>query len=124
MAHINFSLPACLDAMQFAYRRNRSTVDAISLDLYLSREHLDSKDTYIRLLLIDYSSIPYNWILTFLTPQTTVKIDNSTSSTIILNTSTPQRCVLSPLLYSLYAHGYVAKFHTKVVYKFADDTTV
>eukprot|EP00061_Rhincodon_typus_P011447 g36460.t1 len=41
---------------QFAYRCNRSTEDAISLALHSSLEHQDNKDTYIRLLLIDYSS--------------------------------------------------------------------
>eukprot|EP00061_Rhincodon_typus_P003049 g19157.t1 len=51
MAHINSSLPACLDPLQFAYRHNRSTVAAISLALHSSLEHLDNKDTYIRLLL-------------------------------------------------------------------------
>eukprot|EP00061_Rhincodon_typus_P013670 g40192.t1 len=55
MGHTNCSLPACLDPLQFAYQHNRSTQDAISLALYSSLEHLDNKDTYIRLLLIDYS---------------------------------------------------------------------
>eukprot|EP00061_Rhincodon_typus_P000864 g13031.t1 len=54
MAHINSSLPACLSPLQFAYRRNRSTVDAISLALHLSLEHLD---TQVRLLIIDHSSV-------------------------------------------------------------------
>eukprot|EP00061_Rhincodon_typus_P009646 g33302.t1 len=56
MAYINSSLPACPDPLQFAYRRNRSTEDAISRALHSSLEHLDKKDTYIRLLLVDYSS--------------------------------------------------------------------
>eukprot|EP00061_Rhincodon_typus_P003380 g19942.t1 len=88
MAHINSSFPTCLDPLQFAYRHNRSTEDAISLALHSSLEHLDNKDTYVRLLLVDYSStfhtiIPSrlisklhalglsstlcNWILSFLT---------------------------------------------------------
>ncbi|XP_048459106.1 uncharacterized protein LOC125484431 [Rhincodon typus] len=56
MAHINSSLPACLNALQFAYWQNRSTVDAIFLALHSSLEHMDNKDTYIRILLINYSS--------------------------------------------------------------------
>eukprot|EP00061_Rhincodon_typus_P007151 g28544.t1 len=56
MAHINSSLPTCLESLQFPYRRNRSTDDAIPLGLHSSLEHLDNKDTYTRLLLIDYSS--------------------------------------------------------------------
>eukprot|EP00061_Rhincodon_typus_P000704 g12500.t1 len=41
MAHINSSLPTCLDPLQFAYCHNRSTVDAISLASHSSLEHLD-----------------------------------------------------------------------------------
>eukprot|EP00061_Rhincodon_typus_P003461 g20141.t1 len=43
MAHINSSLPICLEPLQFAYRYNRSTEDAISLALHSSLEHLDNK---------------------------------------------------------------------------------
>eukprot|EP00061_Rhincodon_typus_P008387 g30945.t1 len=148
MAQINSSLPACLNPLQFAYRCNRSMVDTISLALHSSQEHLDNKGTYVRLLFIDYSStfntiIPSrlisklcdlglssslcNWILILLThrPQT-VRIGNCTSSTITLNIGVPppQGCILSPLLYSLYTHNCVAKFQMRVMYKFADDTTV
>eukprot|EP00061_Rhincodon_typus_P011236 g36108.t1 len=56
IAHINSSLPACLNPLQFAYQSNRSTDDAISLALHSPLEYLDNKDTYVRLLLIDYSS--------------------------------------------------------------------
>eukprot|EP00061_Rhincodon_typus_P014864 g42209.t1 len=62
IAHINSSLPACHGPLQFAYRRNRSTADVISLVLHSSLEHLDNKDTHITLLLIDYSSI-FNTII-------------------------------------------------------------
>eukprot|EP00061_Rhincodon_typus_P013923 g40605.t1 len=85
LAHINSSLPTCPEPLQFAYRHNRSTQDAISLALHSSPEHLDNKDTYVRLLFVDYGSafnttIPStklhdlglsftlcNWILSFLT---------------------------------------------------------
>ena len=43
-------------------------------------------------------------------------------ATLILNTGTPQRCVHSPLLYSLFTHDSMAKHNT--IIKFADDTTV
>eukprot|EP00061_Rhincodon_typus_P005696 g25527.t1 len=45
------SLLTYLDPLQFAYRCNRSTVNAISLALHSSLEHLDNKETYIRLQL-------------------------------------------------------------------------
>eukprot|EP00061_Rhincodon_typus_P000324 g11313.t1 len=56
MAHINSSLPACLNPPQFTYQHNRSREDAISLALHSSLEHLDNKDTYVGLPLVDYSS--------------------------------------------------------------------
>ena len=65
-----------------------------------------------------------NCVLDFLTgcPQV-VKVGNITSFTLILNTGAPQRCVLSPLLYSLYTHDCVASHNSNSI-KFADDTTV
>ncbi|KAK3531636.1 hypothetical protein QTP70_025878 [Hemibagrus guttatus] len=81
-------LPPSLDSMQFVYCPNRSTDDAINTTLHLSLTHLENKDTYVRMLFIDFSSafnttIPQhlteklsllyintslcNWILDFLT---------------------------------------------------------
>ncbi len=55
--HICSSIPANLDPLQFAYRPNRSTDDAISQVLHSSLTHIDSKNgNYVRLLFIDYSS--------------------------------------------------------------------
>eukprot|EP00061_Rhincodon_typus_P014082 g40884.t1 len=38
------------------YKKSRSMADTISMALHTSLEHLDKKDTYDRLLLVDYSS--------------------------------------------------------------------
>ncbi len=55
--HICSSIPVTLDPLQFAYRPNRSTDDAISQVLHSSLKHIDSKNgNYVRLLFIDYSS--------------------------------------------------------------------
>ncbi len=55
--HICSSIPATLDPLQFAYRPNRSTDDAISQVLHSSLTHIDSKNgNYVRLLFIDHSS--------------------------------------------------------------------
>ena len=56
MAHINTIIPETLDPLQFAYRPNRSTDDAISIALHTALSHLDKRNTYVRMLFIDYSS--------------------------------------------------------------------
>ncbi len=139
--HICSSIPATLDPLQFAYRPNRSTDDAISQVLHSFLTHIDSKNgNYVRLLFIDYSSafntiVPTklavklsdlglntslcDWIQDFLTarPQV-VKVGQFTSNSITLNVGAPQGCVLSPLLYSLYTHGCVSSHSSTSIVKF------
>ena len=121
MAHINSILPDTLDPLQFAYHPNRFTDGAISIALHTVLSHLDKRNTYVRMLFIDYSSafntiVPSklitklrnlglntslcNWILDFLMgrPQV-VRVGSNTSATLILNTGAPQGCVVSPLLF-------------------------
>ncbi len=146
-SHISSSIPVTLDPLQFAYRSNRSTDDAISHILHSSLTHIDSSNgNYARLLFIDYSSafntiVPIkltnkltglglntslcDWIQDFLTgrPQV-VKVGQYTSNSITLNVGAPQGCVLSPLLYSLYTHDCVSSHRSTSIIKFADDTVV
>ncbi len=145
--HICSSIPVTLDPLQFAYRPNRSTDDAISQVLHSSLTHIDSKNgNYVRLLFIDYSSafntiVPTklavklsdlglntslcDWIQDFLTdrPQL-VKVGQFTSNSITLDIGAPQGYVLSPLLYSLYTHDCVSSHSSTSIIKFADDTVV
>ncbi len=146
MHNIKTSIPNTLDPLQFAYRPNCSTDDAISSTLHLALTHLENKDSYVRMLFIDFSSafnaiIPQqlinklsllglnnslcNWILDFLTgrPQS-VRVGHNTSSTTTLSTGAPQGCVLSPLLFTLLTHDCTAKFSSNHIIKFADDTSV
>ncbi len=146
-SHISSSIPVTLDPLQFAYRSNRSTDDAISHILHSSLTHIDSSNgNYAILLFIDYSSafntiVPTklavklsdlglntslcDWIQDFLTgrPQV-VKVGQFTSNSITLNVGAPQGCVLSPLLYSLYTHDCVSSHRSTSIIKFADDTVV
>ena len=57
MAHINTIIPETLDPLQFAYCPTRSTDDAISIALHTAFSHLDKRNTYVRMLFIDYSSV-------------------------------------------------------------------
>ncbi len=132
--------PPSLDPFQFAYRSNRSTDDAIATALHPALTHLDKKDSYVRMLFIDFivhssafnTIIPQqlthklvqlglntslcNWLLDFLTgrPQA-VRVGSNTSSTITLNTGAPQGCVLSPLLFTLLTHDCTPS-HNSVVH--------
>ncbi len=136
-----------MDPLQFAYRPNRSTDDAISQVQHSSLTHTDSKnDNYVRLLFIEYSSafnaiVPIklavkltdlnlnsslcNWNQDFLTgrPQV-VKVGQFTSNSITLNVGAPHVCVLSALIYSLYTHDCVSSHSSTSIVTFADDTVV
>jgi gmma-aminobutyric acid receptor subunit gamma/cGMP-dependent protein kinase 2 len=86
--HITPTLPDTLDPLQFAYRPNMSTDDAITITLHTALIHLAKRNTYVIMLFIDYSSAFYtivpsklviklktlgldpalcNWVLAFLT---------------------------------------------------------
>ena len=144
---ITSSLPVTLDPLQFAYRPNRSTDDAIAHILHTTLSHLDTrKGAYVRLLFIDYNSA-FNtiapsklvtkmrdlglhsslcrWVLNFLTDRSQgVRVGNHMSPPLPLNTGALQEYVLSPLLYSLYTYDCVATLDSNIMVKFADDTSV
>lgn len=145
-AHIISILPPGFDPHQFAYRANRSTDDAIATALHSTLSHLEQRGSYARLLFVDYSSafntiIPErlvirlsdlglsssmcSWIMDFLSdrPQR-VKMGCQTSSSINLSIGSPQGCVLSPILYSLYTYDCTPAHSSNSITKFADDITV
>ena len=147
LSFINNFLPKDFDNFQFAYRANRSIEDAININLHEVLNFLENKNSYARILFIDFSSafntiIPStlyekladrlgfplslcNWILNFLLERSqVVKIGCNISSPLILNTGTPQGCPLSPKLFSIFTYDCKSSFSDNLIVKFADDTTV
>ena len=103
-------------------------------------------NTYTRILYIDFSSafntlqshvmvqrlldqsIPLDlcsWILDFLSNRKQyVRVGDSYSSTITVNTGAPQGCVLSPVLFILYTNNLRSTQPGCHIIKYADDTAV
>ena len=146
LRYLKSSTAGLLDPHQFAYQTNRSVDDAVALGLHYVMNHLEQPSTYARILFMDFSSafntiIPVklfdklvslnvhpaicHWTLNFLLhrPQS-VKVKNSLSKPVILNTGAPQGCVLSPFLFTLFTNDCVSGNQSVRVVKFSDDTTV
>ncbi|KAI4875469.1 hypothetical protein NFI96_005346 [Prochilodus magdalenae] len=104
-AHICSSLPATMDPHQPAYRSNRSTDDTIALTVHSALTHLDRKNTYVRMLFIDYSSAFNTIILAKLIPKLTDSGLNSHLCSWVLDFLT-------------------ARHTSNTLFKFADDTTI
>jgi hypothetical protein len=56
MAQIKFIIPDNIDPHQCAYRPNRSKDNAISFAFHTALSHIEKRNTYVRMLLIDYTS--------------------------------------------------------------------
>ena len=130
-SHITTSLPPTFDSHQFAYRANRATEDAIATALHTTLTHVEQRGNYARLLFIDFSSafntiIPSRlvtklmdlglsqqicyWIRNFLTDRSQrVRVGSHLSSALSISIGSPQGCVLSPLLYTIWERS-VRKF--------------
>uniref|UniRef100_A0A3B3I566 Reverse transcriptase domain-containing protein n=1 Tax=Oryzias latipes TaxID=8090 RepID=A0A3B3I566_ORYLA len=146
LSHLKDITDPLLDPMQFAYRANRSIDDAVNMALNFILQHLDSPGSYARILFVDFSSafntivpsllhdklsqlnVPDStcrWITDFLTDrQQYVRLGKLVSDTRTTSTGSPQGCVLSPLLFSLYTNGCTAGHQSVKLLKFADDTTL
>ena len=146
LAHLKSITDPVLDPLQFAYRANRSTDDAVNMALHYVLEHLDSAGNYARILFVDFSSafntiLPHTlelqlsllqvpvptcrWITDFLTNRSQrVKLGKYISSSRSTSTGSPQGCVLSPLLFSLYTNCCISLHQSVKLLKFADDTTL
>ncbi|KAK3571582.1 hypothetical protein QTP86_014551, partial [Hemibagrus guttatus] len=145
-SHITSLLPASFDSHQFAYKENRSTEDAVATALRAVLSHLEKQGSYVWILFVDYSSafntilphilvgkledlgLPHStcmWINSFVSNHSQrVRVGRHTSTALSLSTGSPQGCVLSPLLYTLYTHDCTPAHHSNTIVKFVDETTV
>ncbi len=138
-------LPASLDPLQFAYRSNRSTDDAIAFTLHTALSHLENKNTYVRMLFVDYSSafntiVPAtlvaklqtlglnrslcSWILDFLTGRSQVVRMGNTHHLPWSSTLVHCRAASSVHSCTPCTHDCTATHSSNVIVKFSDDTTV
>ncbi len=67
MDQIKKEIDFSIDPHQYAYKRNRCTADAISYVVHMALNHLENRDSHVRLLFLDFSSA-FNTII----PQTLV----------------------------------------------------
>jgi hypothetical protein len=142
-SHLITQVGEKLDPFQFAYRARRGTDDACLSLLDLVAKHLQKPKTYVRILMIDFSSafncmeplvllrrlvnlrVNSNLILfvnSFLRdrPQR-VRSSGLLSDELIVSTGAPQGCVLSPTLFSIYTDEIRFNDTFAALFKFADD---
>lgn len=140
-------IAACLtDDTQFAYRERRSTEDALAVLLDIVSKHLDTNSkNYVRGLFVDFTSAfntisptllieqlmntslhsnIVNLVYSFLTDRRQwVHTDSGNSTVKITSTGSPQGCVWSPLLFSIYVqHMPLPSIGDYHLIKYADDT--
>ncbi|KAK5925568.1 hypothetical protein CgunFtcFv8_018082 [Champsocephalus gunnari] len=129
-----------LDPLQFAYRANRYVDDAVNMAFHFLLQDLDTAGTNARILFVDFSSafntiipallqdklsqlhVPVStcrWITDFLSDRKQhVRLGKHLSDPRTISTGSPQGCVLSPLLFSLYTNSCTSSHHSVKLLKF------
>jgi len=141
LSHLKEITDSLLDPLQFAYRANRSVDDAVNLALHYILQHLDSADLFVdfssafntiipallqeKLAQLSVPDSTCRWITDFLSDRKQhVKLGKQVSDSQLFSTGSPQGCVLSPLLFSLYTNSCTSSHQSVKLLKFADNTTL
>ena len=133
-----------INPLQFAYRKNRGTDDAVLYSLENIYSHLEKTGSTVRLMFAHFSSafntiqshllvqkllnmkLPssaISWIFDYLTSRLQyVRLNGLLSSAISSNTGAPQGTVLAPFSFALYTADCRSTDESCPVVKFADDT--
>ena len=136
-----------LDPLQFAYQPGKGVEDAKLLILDRIYKHLEKPKSHVRLLFADFSSafnkmqphiliqrlssyfnLPDQFLLlllNFLTDRKQqVLVNGALSDVVVSNTSSPQGCVVPPLLFILYTDSCRSHKEGSYLVKFLDDTAL
>ncbi len=137
------SVGSSTDPLQFAYRRNRGTDDAVLTMMNFVTCHLQNSNSNARILFLDFTSA-FNtmrvdillerlislgvnrclvlWIKDFLLSRTQrVWYNGQLSDECTVNTGAPQGSVISPVLFSLYINDFIIHNSNFKLFKYADD---
>ena len=57
LTYLKSVINSSMDPLQFAYRENRCTADAVALALHFVMQNLESRNRYARILFVDHSSV-------------------------------------------------------------------
>jgi len=135
-----------MDTYQFAYRQNRGVEDAIISLLHDTYMHLESPNSFVRVLYIDFSSA-FNtiqphlmarklvdlqvdpklilWLVDFLVNRTQqVRYQHAISDSKAVSTGAPQGTVLAPVLFTLYTNDMRSTSQYSKLYKYSDDSAL
>ena len=146
LKHLKQHTENSLDPYQFAYRSKRGTEDALLTYQDLILQHISQPKCYARVLMIDFSSafntvLPDKLVTTLRsvgTPESLcrfvwdfmteryqhVKLGERRSQSILVNTGSPQGCVMSAYLFSLYTNSCRSTTSNFHILKYADDTAI
>ncbi|VDO76582.1 unnamed protein product [Schistosoma margrebowiei] len=119
------------DPYQFAYRRKRSTLDAVAVlhhnivfNLEKAFDSIPRQRLLNKLISVNTDSWITNWLCSYLSGREQYTVfGGKCSESLLSQEGVPQGAVLSPLLFSFFLHDLPSSTENTFV-KYADDLTV